>query len=170
MDAEMQLQVFNHRWLCNRFLKKTFWHTTWSFLKWKLLKLYYYVKWQVILSWKYYSIKFSEVEKDLRSVYSYLISISNVGWNWINSMSACWQNNRIGDSVLHYSNADPLGPEFMTQSSTCMQTCDWRVHVLTFDEQTYQCFSSQGDFYLLFYVDLECSRFFIDTGLRYSLN
>ena len=24
MDAEMQLQVFNHRWLSNRFLKKTF--------------------------------------------------------------------------------------------------------------------------------------------------
>ena len=106
MDAKMQLQVFNHRWLCNRFLKKTFWHTTWSFLKWKLLKLYYYVKWQVILSWKYYSIKFSEVEKDLRSVYSYLISISNVGWNSINSMSACWQNNRIGDSVLHYSKTE----------------------------------------------------------------
>ena len=41
---------------------------------------------------------------------------------------------------------------------------------LTFDEQTYQCFSSQGDFYLLFYVDLEFARFFIDTGLRYSLN
>ena len=32
--------------------------------------------------------------------------------------------DRPGDSVLHENLLFPLGPEFMTQSSTWMQTCD----------------------------------------------
>ena len=45
-------------------------------------------------------------------------------WLKLTSSKFAVDSDRPVDSVLHENLLFPLGPEFMTQSSTWMQTCD----------------------------------------------